>query len=99
MQYEIKHIDPFRAAKIVALITLILGLIVGVPSFALMELFGITIGLKFIAVDNAPSWLLLVMPFVNFVVAYVVTVAFCLVYNWGRKHIGGFTIRLDRNPK
>ena len=99
MQYEIQHINPARAAKIVALLTLILGLVVGVPSFALIELFGITIGLKFVAIDNAPSWLLLVMPFVNLVLAYVVTLAFCLVYNWSHKYIGGFTISLDRNPK
>lgn len=101
MQTEIVKIDAFQAARVVASVWTVLALF-----FAIVGLVAIAFGnegeVKF---DNfftiiARStdqriMLFLLFPLLSYVVMYLKTAAFCLVYNFVAKHRGGirFTTR------
>ncbi len=100
MKKEINEINVNQAAKTLATVSAIIGALLSVSGLVSLA-FGLKTHFSFnfivsIAVSGTSGAiiLLLLLPVMSFIVAYLTTAVFCLIYNFTAKRTGGITLHL-----
>lgn len=94
MNHILRRIDPWSAAKVVAVSAAILVAAYVVVALALVAILGVEFGEPGTAFAMAAPWMLLLLPFGYLIGVYLMTLIICALFNAAAGWLGGIRIEL-----